>query len=803
MFKNYVKVALRNILKHKFFSAINIIGLVIGMTCCLFIFIYVQDELSYDKFHRDYEKIYRIGFFNDTATTEIYTSNTCLPVGPTMKNEIPGVEEVLRVIPATRGAGMAFRNEDISFTEDKVLYADSNFYEFFTFNLLQGDPTTALVEPNSIVITEGLAKKYFGTTEALGKTLVVGVDKMACKVTGITAEAPSNSHIHFNAIISYVTVEKDFFQGWTGNSIQTYIKVNPATSVAEINSKLEDIVENYVGKELEAGLGVKFEDFRKQGGIYSYYIYPITDTHLKSGLADDLEPGGDMTYVYIFSGVGLFILLLACINFMNLSTARSAGRAKEVGLRKTLGSPRRQMIVQFLSESFIYSVIAIVLAIGVSYLLLPQFNLLSGKQLTLQALFSPTFMGAAAILILIVGLVAGSYPAFYLTAYKPVEVLKGKVRAGMKSKGIRSSLVVLQFAVSTFLIVATMVVFQQLTFMQNKNLGLDKENVISITGTARLGENRKAFKEAIESQAGVVKTSYTNNIFPGVNNTTVVREKGKDTDHLVGMYYADWDHLEVMKFTLKEGRFFSRDLATDSTAALINEAAIREYGFQSPLTAELTDFNGTTPENIRVIGVVKDFNFESLRTQVRPLVIRLVDYSRLMLVRYEGNPQTVIAAIEKQWKELAPGEPFEYTFLDQNFDSLFRSEMRLRDIFTTFAMLAIFIACLGLFALAAFTTEQRTKEIGVRKAMGASVFSLTVLLSKEFTRLVVISIIPALAIGWWAADWWLKEFMYRIELSPVLFVACALGAIVIAWITVSYQSIKAAKVNPVNSLRYE
>lgn len=803
MFKNYVKVALRNILKHKFFSAINIIGLVIGMTCCLFIFIYVQDELSYDKFHRDYEKIYRIGLHGKIAGQEIYTSNTCLPVGPTMKNEIPGVEEVLRVIPATRGAGMAFRNEDISFTEDKVLYADSNFYEFFTFNLLQGDPTTALVEPNSIVITEGLAKKYFGTTEALGKTLVVGVDKMACKVTGITAEAPSNSHIHFNAIISYVTVEKDFFQGWTGNSIQTYIKVNPATSVAEINSKLEDIVENYVGKELEAGLGVKFEDFRKQGGIYSYYIYPITDTHLKSGLADDLEPGGDMTYVYIFSGVGLFILLLACINFMNLSTARSAGRAKEVGLRKTLGSPRRQMIVQFLSESFIYSVIAIVLAIGVSYLLLPQFNLLSGKQLTLQALFSPTFMGAAAILILIVGLVAGSYPAFYLTAYKPVEVLKGKVRAGMKSKGIRSSLVVLQFAVSTFLIVATMVVFQQLTFMQNKNLGLDKENVISITGTARLGENRKAFKEAIESQAGVVKTSYTNNIFPGVNNTTVVREKGKDTDHLVGMYYADWDHLEVMKFTLKEGRFFSRDLATDSTAALINEAAIREYGFQSPLTAELTDFNGTTPENIRVIGVVKDFNFESLRTQVRPLVIRLVDYSRLMLVRYEGNPQTVIAAIEKQWKELAPGEPFEYTFLDQNFDSLFRSEMRLRDIFTTFAMLAIFIACLGLFALAAFTTEQRTKEIGVRKAMGASVFSLTVLLSKEFTRLVVISIIPALAIGWWAADWWLKEFMYRIELSPVLFVACALGAIVIAWITVSYQSIKAAKVNPVNSLRYE
>ncbi|MBL7860953.1 MAG: ABC transporter permease [Cyclobacteriaceae bacterium] len=803
MFKNYFKVALRNILKHKFFAAINIIGLVIGMTCCLFIFIYVQDELSYDKFHRDYEKIHRIALHGKISGQEIFTSNSSLPVGPTMQHEIPGVEEVLRLIPATRGAGMAFRNEEISFTEDNIFYSDSNFYEFFSFELVQGDPKTALVEPNSIVITEALAKKYFGTTDALGKTLVVGVDKMACKVTGITTETPSNSHFHFNAIISYVTVEDDFFQGWTGNSIQTYVKVNPATSIAEINDKLEDIVEKYVGKELEQGLGIKFDEFRKQGGIYSYYLYPIADSHLKAGLPDDIEPGGDISYVYIFSGVGLFILLLACINFMNLSTARSAGRAKEVGLRKTLGSQRSQMIFQFLSESFIYSFIAIALALAVSFLLLPQFNLLSGKQLTLHALMSPTFIGAAVVLIMVVGLVAGSYPAFYLTAYKPVEVLKGKVRAGMKSKGIRSSLVVLQFAVSTFLIVATMVVFQQLTFMQNKNLGLDKENVISITGTARLGENRRAFKEALETQAGIVKASYTNNVFPGVNNTTVVREKGKDVDHLVGLYYADWDHLDVMKFELKDGRFFSREFATDSTAAIINEAAVREYGFQNPLSAELTDFNGTTPENIRVIGVVKDFNFESLRNTVRPMVIRLVDYSRIMMVRYEGNPQTAVAAIEKQWKELAPGEPFEYTFLDQNFDSLFRSEMRLRDIFTTFAMLAIFIACLGLFALAAFTTEQRTKEIGVRKAMGASVFSLTVLLSKEFTKLVLISIIPALLVGWFAADWWLKEFMYRIELNPVLFAACALGAIVIAWITVSYQSIKAAKVNPVNSLRYE
>jgi putative ABC transport system permease protein len=648
-----------------------------------------------------------------------------------------------------------------------------------------------------------LAKKYFGEEEALGKILVVGNSKLACKVTGITKEAPSNSHVHFNAIISYLTVEKDYFQGWTGNSIQTYIKKNPATQVTEINAKLADIVEKNVGKELEQGLGITFEQFRKQGGLYSYFLYPLTDSHLYSILTDDMEPGGDIKYVYIFSAVGVFILLLACINFMNLSTARSAGRAKEVGLRKSLGSQRGQLIGQFLSESFLYSFIAVLLAVVISFLVLPQFNLLAGKQLSLQALATPTFMVVALLLIILVGLLAGSYPAFYLTAFNPVEVLKGKVRAGIKSKGVRSSLVVAQFAVSTFLIMATMVVFQQLTFMQTKNFGLDKHNVISVSGTRRLGNNMKVFKESIEAQAGVVKTSFTNNELPGVDNITIVREKGNDIDHLVGLYYADWDHLDVMKFTLKEGRFFSRDFGSDTLAAVINEAAVKEYGFQQPVGSELTDFNPVVPENLKIVGVVKDFNFESLRTTIRPLVIRLADVSRNMLVRYEGNPQPVIEAIESQWKSLAPGEPLEYTFLDQDFDAMFRSEMRLRDIFTTFSMLAIFIASLGLFALAAFTTEQRTKEIGVRKAMGASVLSLTLLLSKEFTRLVLIAILPALAAGWFVADWWLKDFMYRIQLNPMLFVACALIAILIAWITVSYQSVKAAKVNPINSLRYE
>lgn len=803
MFKNFITVAVRSILKHKFYSFINILGLVIGMTCCLFIYIYVQDELSYDKFHKDYQNIYRVGLHGKIAGQEIFTSNSCIPLGPAMTAEIPGVEEMLRVIQASRSTGVPFRYEEVVFLEDKVLYADSNFFSFFTFDLLQGDAETALREPNSVVITERLANKYFPNAEAVGKTLLVGNDKLPIKVTGIAKESPTNSHLRFNAVISYLTVEKSFYQGWTGNSIQTYFKKSPATSVSGINEKLEDMVEKYVGKELEAGLGIKFEEFRKQGGIYSYKAYALEDTHLKSVYQDDLEPSGNITYVYIFSGIGVFILILACINFMNLSTARSAGRAKEVGLRKTLGSQRGQMIGQFLSESFVYGFIALILSLGVCFLLLPQFNLLAGKQLSLQALASPGFVLTAFLLVICVGILAGSYPAFYLTAFSPTEVLKGKVRSGMKSKGVRSGLVVLQFTVSTFLILATVVVYKQLNFMQNKNLGLDKENVIIINNTNRLGDSRKAFKELVESQSGVSSSSYTNNIFPGVNNTTVVREKGKENDHLVGLYYADWDHLDVMKFEMKDGRFFSRDMASDSLAAVVNEAAVREYGFQSPLGAELTDFSGELPQHVRIVGVVKDFNFESLRSSVRPIVIRLADQSRQYMVRYEGDPSKVVAAIESHWKELAPGEPFEYNFMDQNFDSMFRAELQLRNIFITFSSLAIAIACLGLFALAAFTTEQRTKEIGVRKAMGASVFGLTLLLSKEFTQLVLLAIVPALVGGWFVSRWWLTEFTYRTDLSGWLFAGCGVSAILIAWLTVAYQSIRAAKSNPVNSLRYE
>ncbi|MEQ8303591.1 MAG: ABC transporter permease [Cyclobacteriaceae bacterium] len=801
MIRNYLKVALRNILKYKFFSAINVLGLSIGMACCLFIFIYVVDELSYDKFHEDVENIYRVGLQGRIAGQEIYTTSSSWPVGPTMQDEITGITDALRVWP--RRAGLVFKNGDKAFTEKEVIYADSNFFEFFSFKLLEGDPATALKEPNTVVLTPSMASKYFGSENAVGKLLTIGNDNQSFKVTGIAQPAPSNSHFHYNAIISFMSARGLLFEGWTGNSLQTYVRKDAATKPELINTRLEEIVEKYVGPEVEQGLGFSFEEFKKQGGIYGYFVYPLTDTHLYSTLQDDVEPNGDIKYVYIFSLIGIFILIIACINFMNLSTAKSAGRAKEVGLRKTLGSLRGQMVWQFLSESIIYSAVAIVIALMVCYLTLPYFNLISGKALTLEAVKNGPFLLGVISLIVLVGFVAGSYPAFYLTSFNAVEVLKGKMRAGMKSKGVRSTLVVVQFAISIFLIIATAIVLQQLQYLQSKNLGMDKENVIILQNARRLGTNLEAFKNTVKQTAGVVNASYTNNTFPGVNNTTIFRGKGSEQDRLSGTYFADYDHMDVMKFELKEGRYFSRDFPSDSSTVVINEAAVKEFGWDEPINKEILSLNGPEPVSLKVIGVVKDFNFESLKTEVRPMIITLTNTSNFLMVRYNGDPSAVLESVKESWAEYAPGDPFEYTFFDQDFDALFRSEQRLKNIFMVFAGLAIFIACLGLFALAAFTTEQRTKEIGIRKALGASVPNLTLLLSKEFTVLVLISFVPAAAAAWYFTNSWLQDFAYRVNISPLIFVLGGVIAFLVAWLTVGFQAMKAASANPTNSLRYE
>jgi putative ABC transport system permease protein len=803
MFSNYFKVALRNILKYKFFSAINILGMTIGLTACLLIILYVVDELSYDRFHRGAEQIYQVGLHGKIGGQDLRVANTCPPLAAALVAEIPEVESATRMDGFSSGQ-LAVKYEDKSFAEDKVFYADSNFFEFFSFKLVEGDPKTVLKDPNTVVITSAIANKYFGQEPAMGKLLIMGGDKKAYKVTGIAEEAPANSHFKYNLLISAESSQDMKGTIWLNNFLYTYFKLHKDADIDQVSAKFEGLIKKYVGPEIEKMMGLSYEQMKEQGGAYGFYTTRLTDIHLYSTSQQDVEPGGNITYVYFFSGIGLFILVIACINFMNLSTARSAGRAKEVGLRKTLGSLRGQMIYQFLSESMIYSLLAVLLSIAACYVLLPYFNTLSGKELSIQMLTAPWFLASIAGLVLFVGLVAGSYPAFYLTSFNAVEVLKGKVRAGMKSKGVRSFLVIFQFSLSIFLIIFTVVVYQQIRFMQAKNIGIDKNNVVVIKSTGRLGNNKEAFRNALMQESGVLKTSYTNNNFPGVRSTTIIKEATSEKDHIIGVYAADYDHMDVMKFELTEGRFFSRDFPSDSSAVIMNEAAVKEFNFTDPLHSEVLYGDGSeTFNNYKIIGVIKNFNFESFKAQVRPLVIVLTKNSRNLMVRYEGNPSQVVQRVERLWKAQANNEPFEYEFLDESFDRLFRAEQRMGVIFSVFAGLAIFVACLGLFALSAFTSEQRTKEIGIRKAMGATSVSLTLLLSKEFTRLVIIAFIPAAGLGWYVSHSWLQAFAYRIEINPLLLVLSGVVAIVIAWLTVSFQSIKAALSNPVNSLRYE
>ncbi len=805
MFKNYVNVAIRNILKHKFFSLINILGMTIGVTACLLIILYVSDELSFDRFHANGDRIYQVGLHGKIAGQDIRTANTCPPLAEAMVAEIPEVESATRVTPYFGKPAIKYLDKVL--TEEKIFYADSNFFEFFSFKLKEGDIKTALKEPNTIVLTEKMATKYFGKDNPVGKLMVIGNDNRTFKVTGIAGNPPMNSHFTFNMLISSESSD-NLKQGiWLNNFMYTYFMLKPNTIVATVDKKYMDLVSKYVGPEVERFMQITLKQLQEQGGEYGYFSTKITDIHLHATTVDGLEPGGNITYVYFFGAIGIFIIVIACINFMNLSTARSAGRAKEVGLRKTLGSLRGQMIGQFLAESTLYSLLGVLLAIVACYFLLPYFNLLAGKDLGMTLFMNPLFILVIIGLVIVVGLIAGSYPAFYLTSFSAVEVLKGKVRAGMKTKGIRSALVIFQFALSIFLIIFTLVVYQQITFMQEKNLGLDKNNILVIQNTSRLGTNKDAFKNTLSQQKGIEKLSYSNNTFPGVNNTTVFKAGGSEQDHIMGVYFADQDHLDVMKFEMLDGRFFSKEFPSDTTAIILNEAAAKEFGFKDAVGEEILYNNagpsGTTFEHLKVIGVVKNFNFESFKLQVRPISIRFTKNSENLLIRYTGNPKDAVEHVEKLWKQYSSNEPLEYVFLDDNFDELFRAEQRMGNIFSVFSGLAIFIASLGLFALAAFTSEQRTKEIGIRKAMGASVVSLTLLLSKEFTRLVLIAFVPAAAAGWYVSHEWLASFAYRVPVSPLIVIASGLLALILAWLTVSYQSVKTASTNPVDSLRYE
>lgn len=811
MFRNYIVTGFRNIIKHKFYALINIFGLTIAITSALFIVLYIVDETSYDDFHEEAETIYRIGLKAQLGDQKISVFSSPPPLAMAMADEIPEVKGSCRL---WAWEDVIIRYEDHAFTEDKFYLVDSNFFEIFTFELVHGDRETVFQDPESIVLTETLAKKYFGDDDPLGKILVVANHKQAMKVTGVAKDPPHNTNIQFNFLLPiYSQQYMRTNTRWLNNFLRTFFKVYPGSNMDNVQEKLHDMVINNVGPELQQAMGIDMKQFAEQKeGEYGFVFQPLQDVHLNSDLQHEIEPTSDVKYLYIFGAIGIFILLIGSINFMNLSTARSAGRSREVGMRKTFGSLRSNLIFQFLIESIIYTLIAAILSIVLFSVLLTEFNLLAGKSIGFEYLMSPWMIGGLFIIVILVGLLAGSYPAFYLSRFGIIQVFRGKVAKGMKGGAIRGGLVVLQFTISIFMIICTSVVYKQLIYTQNKDLGYNKDKVIAVFNANRLENNKKALKNDLLQNHGINSVSFASNPIPGIGNTNVFRKEGSEEDVLVAQYWSDYDQLDVYQFKLTAGRFFSREFPSDSSACVLNASAAEAFGWDDPIGQNVMQ---STPDGflpMQVVGVVEDFHFESLRDEIRPLLINFVPEAsgsddmrgNLLTVRFNTEDhREAIDILSDSWKKYSNGEPIEFAFVDQTLDDMYRTEQRTGTLFSIFTVIAIFIAALGLFALASFTAEQRTKEIGIRKAMGASGFGIIRLLSMEFTKFVFIGFIIAIYPAYYFINQWLQSFAYQVSYGMGIFIISGLAGLLIAIISVSYQALKAATTNPSDALRYE
>ncbi len=789
-------------LRQKGYSFINIAGLSVGIAATLIIITYIVDETGYDTMHKDAARMYRIVCSGRLQGTAMEIANSPAPVAEAIQKAIPQIEETVRV-GVWRTIPIGY--EDKHFTEQNVAVADSNFFRFFSFPVVKGNPDTFLKGTNKIVITEGVAKKYFGNDDPIGKIMYRGSDKIACEVTGVVKDAPANSHIQFDIVVSGESWEYMKNTQWTSNNLYTYFKVRDNADLNSVKEQLNKLAETNIGAEIEKYVGISFKEFKAQGNDFGLYIQPMLDIHLHSNLSDEFVPNGNIQYLYIFGVVAAFIILVACINFMNLSTARSANRAKEVGVRKTIGAFRSRLVFQFVSESLLYSIVSTLLAMVIIALSLEGFNILSGKHLTFSIFTSPLVIVSLIVFAIVIGLIAGSYPAFYLTSFKPTEVLKGKIRSGFRNSGLRNALVVFQFIISIALIFGSLVVYRQLKYMQEKNLGFDKENVVDLLHTFSLGKNAQAFKNEVASHPSFKGASFANNLPPRVSWTSAFRKGGSEQDFLLHIYQVDHDHLKTMGYEMSMGRFFEREFKSDTAAIILNDAAWKQMGYTDIDDAVVLSYRSDPPTPLKVIGVMKDFNYQTLKDNVRPMAVLLGGEPNFeMAVRLApGNTQEQIKTLEGIWKKFASDAPFEYSFLDENFDLLFRAEQRMSQIILVFTFLAITIACLGLFGLAAYTAEQRAKEISIRKVMGASVPQVFILLSKDFTVLVMVAFVLATPLAWYFADQWLSGFAHRIAIDASYVIIAATVSFIIALLTISYQSIRAARENPVNSMRAE
>ncbi len=804
MLKNYFKIAFRNLIKQKLFSFINIFGLAIGITCSILIILFVNYERSYDQFNKKADRTYRVAVSALIGNTKIDQTYSSAITFQKLLQDFPEIETGVKFLRFNDRTPVYIKNQ--IFYESKIYAVDSTFFDIFSIPLLYGNPITALIEPNSIVLSKDAALKYFGKTDVIGKVITFNISDergfVNFKVSGVSQNVPANSHFHYTMLISLTSFpEWTNSQEWTRNNFISYIVLKKGTSKNEFDKKLKDFARKYMG-------GKKFDDWVAKGNYWKYYLQPITDIHLNSDLNGELEPNGNGTYVNIFSIIGIFILLIACINFMNLSAAKSSLRAKEVGLRKVIGSGKNKLIFQFLFESILLSYLALGIALIMIEVLLPYYRDFINRPLSMNY-----FGNINAIILLLlfgffIGIISGSYPAFVLSSFKPITVLKNNALQKSKRFNFRNILVVVQFAISIFLIAGTIVIYSQLQYLQNKNLGFDKEQVLIVKNPDTVKKSIEPFKQALSGYNNIVNVSGSGSL-PGTAFSNIgFGAEGIDNSFTLNLCVCDYNFQKVLKLKMVKGRFFSKEFQSDSSAVILNQKAADLLGWDNPIGKKINNF-GKNKCVFHVIGVVNNFNYESLHQEIRPMALFYMggyykyDENYISIRVKTGNLSETIKFVESKWNEFSQGAPFEYSFLNDDFNSLYNNEMQTEHLFMVFSLLAIFIACLGLLGLASYIAELRTKEIGIRKVLGASVGKIVFSMSKEFVKWVVFANIIAWPAAYYIMNNWLKEFAYRININVWIFVLSGGIALLVALITVGFQAIKAAVANPVESLKYE
>ncbi|MCP4157561.1 MAG: FtsX-like permease family protein [bacterium] len=808
MFKNYIKIAVRNITRQKGYSFINITGLAIGLAVCILLFLWVQDELSFDKYHEKAQRIYRVGSQYQPAISSrgVYTAP---PMAKVFVEEYPEILQAVRISPWQRNRLVAYKEK--SFLEKGIMYADASLFDVFTIPFLHGDPKTALKKPGTIVLTKDMASKYFGEENPLGKTLKIDNREKEYLITGVVENCPANSHLQYRMIASLSTSKKSFSNSWMSHCYFTYIVLPEGYDPAELEARFPEFVKKHYGVMLKGENGISVEEFMKdKDNYYGYWLQPLSDIHLNARYSTNLKTRGNIIYIYVFSIIALFILLIACINFMNLATARAARRAGEVGLRKVMGASKPQLIRQFLSESVLFSMIAFVLALIFVEAVLPLFNTISGKQLEF-GIFSDIQLFLSLLgITLLVGLMAGSYPALFLSSFQPAIVLKGKINANPKGKWLRSGLVVFQFSISIIILLGAIVVYNQLQYVRDAPLGFDKENVVVVHRAYALDKQKETFKRELLRHGNIKVVSYTNSL-PGRHfepNGHKLEGEPAYREHQLQTMSADYDFAKLLNLELVEGRFFSPEITTDTSAVIINEAAVKELALENPIGKRfIKEFDDAKPgEFVTITGVLKDYHYSSFHHKIQPMLLRNLGDKRAGFVSVRiaaTHTKKSLDLIEGAWQKFSGGQPFRYSFLDTDLETLYRKDQRTGQIFGVFFTLAIFTACLGLFGLASYTAAQRTKEIGIRKILGASVREIVVLLSGEFSKWVLIANIIAWPTAYIIMNKWLQNFAYRQEMELHHFLLAGLLTLVIALLTVAFQSIKASLANPVIALKYE